>query len=153
MLIMIEIERKFLVKDTIHEVIALIRPHQIIQAYLVNEKSKSVRVRIMDEKAFLTIKSDMIGITRKEYEYEIPVIEALSLIKSFGLKSLKKKRYKLEFRSKTWEIDVFEGALQGLILAEIELDSEDEKFDVPEWVDEEVTFKPEFLNASLINRL
>ncbi|MBT5437712.1 CYTH domain-containing protein [bacterium] len=150
---MIEIERKFLVKDTIHEVIALIRPHQIIQAYLVNEKSKSVRVRIMDEKAFLTIKSDMIGITRKEYEYEIPVIEALSLIKSFGLKSLKKKRYKLEFRSKTWEIDVFEGALQGLILAEIELDSEDEKFDVPEWVDEEVTFKPEFLNARLINRL
>ena len=153
MLIMVEIERKFLVKDTIHEVIALIRPHQIIQAYLVNEKSKSVRVRIMDEKAFLTIKSDMIGITRKEYEYEIPVIEALSLIKSFGLKSLKKKRYKLEFRSKTWEIDVFEGALQGLILAEIELESEDEKFDVPEWVDEEVTFKPEFLNASLINRL
>ena len=153
MLIMIEIERKFLVKDTIHEVIALIRPHQIIQAYLVNEKSKSVRVRIMDEKAFLTIKSDMIGITRKEYEYEIPVIEALSLIKSFGLKSLKKKRYKLEFRSKTWEIDVFEGALQGLILAEIEFESEDEKFDVPEWVDEEVTFKPEFLNASLINRL
>ena len=153
MLIMIEIERKFLVKDTIHEVIALIRPHQIIQAYLVNEESKSVRVRIMDEKAFLTIKSDMIGITRKEYEYEIPVIEALSLIKSFGLKSLKKKRYKLKFRSKTWEIDVFEGALQGLILAEIELDSEDEKFDVPEWVDEEVTFKPEFLNASLINRL
>ena len=153
MLIMIEIERKFLVKDTIHEVIALIRPHQIIQAYLVNEKSKSVRVRIMDEKAFLTIKSDMIGITRKEYEYEIPVIEALSLIKSFGLKSLKKKRYKLEFRSKTWEIDVFEGALQGLILAEIELESEDEKFDVPEWVDEEVTFQPEFLNASLINRL
>ena len=150
---MIEIERKFLVKDTIHEVIALIRPHQIIQAYLVNEKSKSVRVRIMDEKAFLTIKSDMIGITRKEYEYEIPVIEALSLIKSFGLKSLKKKRYKLEFRSKTWEIDVFEGALQGLILAEIELDREDEKFDVPEWVDEEVTFKPEFLNARLINRL
>ena len=150
---MIEIERKFLVKDTIHEVIALIRPHQIIQAYLVNEKSKSVRVRIMDEKAFLTIKSDMIGITRKEYEYEIPVIEALSLIKSFGLKSLKKKRYKLEFRSKTWEIDVFEGALQGLILAEIEFESEDEKFDVPEWVDEEVTFKPEFLNASLINRL
>jgi len=77
-LIMIEIERKFLVKDAIHEVIALMSPHQIIQAYLVNEKSKSVRVRIMDEKAFLTIKSDMIGITRKEYEYEIPIDEALS---------------------------------------------------------------------------
>ena len=150
---MIEIERKFLVKDAIHEVIALMSPHQIIQAYLVNEKSKSVRDRIMDEKAFLTIKSDMIGITRKEYEYEIPIDEALSLIKSFGLKSLKKKRYKVVFRSKTWEIDVFEGPLQGLILAEIELESEDEKFDVPEWVDEEVTFKPEFLNASLINRL
>ena len=150
---MIEIERKFLVKHAIHNAIALMRPHQITQAYFVNEKSKSVRVRIMDEKAFLTIKSDMIGITRKEYEYEIPVIEALSLIKSFGLKSLKKKRYKLEFRSKTWEIDVFEGALQGLILAEIELESEDEEFDVPEWIDEEVTFNPEYLNARLINRL
>ena len=150
---MFEIERKYLVKQGIHNVIAKIRPHQITQAYLVNEKSKSVRIRIMDEVAYLTIKSDMIGITRKEYEYEIPVNEALSLIESFDLKMLKKKRYKVDFNSKTWEIDVFDENLDGLVLAEIELQREDEKFEIPEWVGLEVTSDPAYLNASLINRL
>ena len=84
---MFEIERKYLVKKDVYSVIDEIKPHQITQAYLVNEKSKSVRIRIMDDVAFLTIKSDLIGITRKEYEYEIPVNEALSLIESFDLSS------------------------------------------------------------------
>ena len=150
---MIEIERKYLVKQDFHSVIDEIQPHQITQAYLVNEKSKSVRIRIMDNIAFLTIKSDLIGITRKEYEYEIPVNEALSLIESFDLKTLKKKRYKVDFNSKTWEIDVFDENLNGLVLAEIELQSEDEKFDIPEWIDLEVTLNPEYLNANLIKRL
>jgi CYTH domain-containing protein len=142
-----------LVKKDVYSVIDEIKPHQITQAYLVNEKSKSVRIRIMDDVAFLTIKSDLIGITRKEYEYEIPVNEALSLIESFGLKTLNKKRYKVDFNSKTWEIDVFDENLDGLVLAEIELQSEDEKFDVPEWIGLEVTLNPEYLNANLINRL
>jgi CYTH domain-containing protein len=150
---MFEIERKYLVKKDVYSVIDVIKPHQITQAYLVNEKSKSVRIRIMDDVAFLTIKSDLIGITRKEYEYEIPVNEALSLIESFGLKTLNKKRYKVDFNSKTWEIDVFDENLDGLVLAEIELQSEDEKFDVPEWIGLEVTLNPEYLNANLINRL
>jgi adenylate cyclase len=150
---MFEIERKYLVKKDVYSVIDEIKPHQITQAYLVNEKSKSVRIRIMDDVAFLTIKSDLIGITRKEYEYEIPVNEALSLIESFGLKTLNKKRYKVDFNSKTWEIDVFDENLDGLVLAEIELQSEDEKFDVPEWIGLEVTLNPEYLNANLINRL
>lgn len=150
---MIEIERKYLVKQDVHSVIDKIQPHQITQAYLVNEKLKSVRIRIMDNIAFLTIKSDLIGITRKEYEYEIPVNEALSLIESFDLKTLKKKRYKVDFNSKTWEIDVFDDNLDGLVLAEIELQSEDEKFDVPDWIGIEVTLNPEYLNANLINRL
>ena len=150
---MFEIERKYLVKKDVYSVIDEIKPHQITQAYLVNEKSKSVRIRIMDDVAFLTIKSDLIGITRKEYEYEIPVNEAFSLIESFGLKTLNKKRYKVDFNSKTWEIDVFDENLDGLVLAEIELQSEDEKFDVPEWIGLEVTLNPEYLNANLINRL
>ena len=150
---MFEIERKYLVKKDVYSVIDVIKPHQITQAYLVNEKSKSVRIRIMDDVAFLTIKSDLIGITRKEYEYEIPVNEAFSLIESFGLKTLNKKRYKVDFNSKTWEIDVFDENLDGLVLAEIELQSEDEKFDVPEWIGLEVTLNPEYLNANLINRL
>lgn len=150
---MFEIERKYLVKKDVYSVIDEIKPHQITQAYLVNEKSKSVRIRIMDDVAFLTIKSDLIGITRKEYEYEIPVNEALSMIESFNLKILNKKRYKVDFNSKTWEIDVFDENLDGLVLAEIELQSEDEKFDVPEWIGLEVTLNPEYLNANLINRL
>ena len=150
---MFEIERKFLVKQGVDNVISEIQPHQITQAYLVNEKSKSVRIRIMDEVAFLTIKSDLIGITRKEYEYEIPVNEASSLIESFEKKTLNKKRYKVDFNSKIWEIDVFDENLDGLVLAEIELQSEDEKFDIPEWVGLEVTLDPAYLNANLINRL
>ena len=150
---MVEIERKFLVKKYFHNELEKHEPKQIIQAYLVNEKSRSVRIRLMNEKAFLTIKSAMTGITRHEFEYEIPKTDAVSLIKSFGLKTLTKKRYCLEFNSKTWEIDVFEGGLEGLVLAEIELTNEDEEFDIPDWVDEEVTFDPNYLNACLINRL
>ena len=150
---MIEIERKFLLKDEVREVLKDMTPIHISQAYLVNEKSKSVRVRIMNDLAYLTVKSDMIGITRSEYEYEIPVQEALSMIKSFELKVLQKVRYKLEFHSKTWEIDVFEGALKGLVLAEIELQNENESFERPLWIGEEVTFDPTYLNANLINRL
>lgn len=150
---MFEIERKYLVHKTVFKFIDTITPAHIIQAYLVNEKSKSVRVRIIDERAFLTIKSEMKNLTRSEYEYEIPVNEALSLIEDFDLKVLKKLRYKIEYQQKTWEIDVFEGKLAGLVIAEIELQKEDEKFDIPEWVDQEVTFDSTYLNANLINRL
>lgn len=150
---MVEIERKFLVKDEVSKVLNDITPFHISQAYLVNEKSKSVRLRIMNDLAYLTVKSDMIGITRSEYEYEIPVQEALSMIKSFELKVLNKLRYKLEFHSKIWEIDFFQGSLKGLVLAEIELQNENETFEMPFWISQEVTFDPKFLNANLINRL
>ena len=150
---MVEIERKYLVHKTVFKYIDTIMPVHITQAYLVNEKSKSVRVRIINDKAFLTIKSEMKNLTRSEYEYEIPVNEALSLIEDFDLKVLKKLRYKIEYQLKIWEIDVFEGKLEGLVIAEIELEKEDEKFEIPEWVDQEVTFDPTYLNANLINRL
>ncbi|RCL76346.1 MAG: CYTH domain-containing protein [Flavobacteriales bacterium] len=150
---MVEIERKYLVRETVSKHIDKVKPLHITQAYLVNEKSKSVRVRIMNDRAFLTIKSDIKNLTRSEYEYEIPVNEALSLIEVFDLKVLNKLRYKIEYHLKTWEIDVFQGKLEGLVIAEIELEKEDEKFEIPEWVDHEVTFNPTYLNANLINRL
>ena len=75
---MVEIERKYLVRETVSKHIDKVKPLHITQAYLVNEKSKSVRVRIMNDRAFLTIKSDIKNLTRSEYEYEIPVNEALS---------------------------------------------------------------------------
>lgn len=150
---MVEIERKYLVHKTVFNYIDTITPAHITQAYLVNEKSKSVRVRIINDSAFLAIKSEMKNLTRSEYEYEIPVNEALSLIEDFDLKVFKKLRYKIEYQLKTWEIDVFEGKLEGLVIAEIELEKEDEKFEIPEWVGQEVTFDPTYLNANLINRL
>ena len=80
---MVEIERKYLVHKTVFKYIDTVTPVQITQAYLVNEKSKSVRVRIINDRAFLTIKSEMKNLTRSEYEYEIPVNEAFSLIEDF----------------------------------------------------------------------
>tara|TARA_B100001113_G_scaffold296152_1_gene253524 strand:+ start:16 stop:468 length:453 start_codon:yes stop_codon:yes gene_type:complete len=150
---MLEIERKFLVKNAVRDVLNTIQPIQIRQSYLVNEKFKSVRIRIADDSAFLTIKNAAIGITRKEFEYEIPKNEAEDIIRTFDLKVLTKERYQIMFKSKLWEVDVFEGRLQGLVLAEIELNDENEKIQLPEWIDIEVTHDASYFNANLINRL
>jgi len=150
---MLEIERKFLVKNAVRDVLNTIQPIQIRQSYLVNEKFKSVRIRIADDSAFLTIKNAAIGITRKEFEYEIPKNEAEDMIGTFDLKVLTKERYQIMFKSKLWEVDVFEGRLQGLVLAEIELNDENEKIQLPEWIDIEVTHDASYFNANLINRL
>jgi len=150
---MLEIERKFLVKNAVRDVLNTIQPIQIRQSYLVNEKFKSVRIRIADDSAFLTIKNAAIGITRKEFEYEIPKNEAEDIIRTFDLKVLTKERYQIMFKSKLWEVDVFAGRLKGLVLAEIELNAEDENIQLPEWIDIEVTHDASYFNANLINRL
>jgi CYTH domain-containing protein len=146
-----EIERKFLVKDqTFYQ---NCRFDQIQQTYLFNESNKSLRIRIKNDVAYLTIKGNQIGITRDEFEYEIPKGEALEIIDRFDLKVLSKKRYYLNSGNLTWEIDVFEGKLVGLLVAEIELPSEDFEIDIPSWVGEEVTSDPSYLNAELFKKL
>jgi len=150
---MIEIERKYLVKDGVKEILTSVKPIRIIQAYLVNEKLKSVRIRIADDIAFITIKNVVSGLTRKEFEYEIPKNEAEDIIQTFGLKVLTKDRYHVLYNSKLWEVDVFSEQLKGLIVAEIELNSEKEKVELPEWIDIEVTHDTSFLNANLIKRI
>ena len=150
---MLEIERKFLVKNSIKEALISCQPIHISQSYLVNEKLKSVRIRIADARGFVTIKNAASGITRKEFEYEIPKKEAKEIIETFDLKVLHKKRYQIVYDSKLWEVDVFSGLLKGLVLAEIELKAEDEKIALPQWIDTEVTHDPLYLNANLINRL
>ena len=146
-----EIERKFLVKDqTFYQ---NCRFDQIQQTYLFNESNKSLRIRIKNDVAYLTIKGNQIGITRDEFEYEIPKGEASEIIDRFDLKVLSKKRYYLNSGNLTWEIDVFEGKLAGLIVAEIELPSEDFEIDIPSWVGEEVTSDPSYLNAELFKKL
>ena len=146
-----EIERKFLVSDS--SIIKDCQFDQIQQSYLFNELNKSLRIRIKNELAFLTIKGNQVGNTRDEYEYQIPKEEALEMINRFNLKVLSKKRYYIKTGDLMWEIDVFKGKLQGLIVAEIELPSENFQIDLPYWVGEEVTANPSYLNAELVKKL
>jgi len=144
---MTEIERKFLVKEGKWK--AGKNGIQIKQGYLVAEPEKSVRIRIAGEIAFITIKGKMQNITRPEFEYEIPVTDALQLLKLCRPGIIEKIRFIEEVGGKTWEVDVFEGANSGLVLAEIELDSEDEKFELPAWAGNEVTFDRRYYNSWL----
>ncbi len=144
-----EIERKFLVREGDWRE-AGAKTYR--QGYLSTVKERTVRVRTIDDKAFLTIKGETVGATRREYEYEIPLEEAKELLDQLCERPLiEKKRYKLEHGGLTWEIDVFFGDNEGLIFAEVELESEDQVFEKPEWVGEEVTADPRYYNDNLIS--
>lgn len=148
-----EIERKFTVKPSVLEVLSFLAPKKIQQGYLMDEAGKTVRVRTKGEKGYLTIKGKTTGITRAEFEYEIPLEHALELLTNFCAKTLSKERYTLTFKEKIWEIDVFHGALEGLIVAEIELEDEAEIFEKPEWILDEVSYDPRYYNSQLVNGL
>ncbi len=147
-----EIERKFLV-DKVHWALqAKPEGQKIKQAYLVNSPEKTIRVRTKGTKGFLTIKGPTVGISRAEYEYEIPVYEAEELIQQFAVKYIEKTRYEITVGKHKWEVDEFGGKLAGLMLAEIELAAEDELFERPEWVTLEVSEDVNYYNSNLINR-
>ncbi len=148
-----EIERKFLVSSSHWDKQEKAVFFDIAQAYILNTKEKTIRLRLRDKHAFITIKGATHGLTRNEYEYEIPFKEAEQMMLEFKLKVLKKRRYLIDFKNKTWEVDVFENELKGLILAEIELESEGEVFAKPDWVGKEVSYDPNYFNANLINHL
>jgi CYTH domain-containing protein len=148
-----EIERKFLVKEQLWEAIEKPSPSRIVQAYLVNSAEKTIRIRIKGTKGFLTIKGPTQGISRSEFEYEIPLKDADELISTFAEKVIEKFRYEISFKNHLWEVDVFTGKLEGLCIAEIELNSEDEHFELPEWVGEEVSTDLNYYNSNLINKV
>ena len=143
-----EIERKFLVKEGIWREAAA----QIYrQGYLSTVKERTVRVRTINDKGYLTVKGISVGASRLEFEYEIPVADADEMLDNLCEKPLiEKRRYKLDDGGLTWEIDVFFGDNEGLIVAEVELESEGQAFHKPDWVDEEVTSDPRYYNANLI---
>lgn len=142
-----EIERKFLVDLNQWDFKGT--PVQMKQAYLFIEDDKVVRVRIAGEKAFLTIKGNRDGISRDEFEYQIPVSDATQLMKMAVGASIEKTRYLLKIGDHTWEIDVFEGENSGLIIAEIELEFEDEPFEKPNWILDEVSTDSRYFNFNL----
>lgn len=148
-----EIERKFLVDKSQLGFIQSHKGYAIEQAYIQNEKDRTIRVRIKGELAFLTLKIGVETLSRDEFEYQIPLKDAQKMIELLNLKSLSKTRYEISYGNHLWEIDIFEGKLKGLILAEIELKSEHEDFDIPAWLGKEVTDNPAYLNARLIESI
>lgn len=142
-----EIERKFLVDKNIWNNVG--KPFEMIQAYLMIEGDKVIRVRIKEDKAYITIKGNLQGITRDEFEYEIPVDDAKKIMQMRIGAIIAKTRYISEIGGKIWEVDVFKGENEGLIVAEIELESEDEEFKRPEWILDEVSTDVRYYNFNL----
>jgi adenylate cyclase len=144
-----EIERKFLVNlDSWKPLDAGIH---FKQGYLNAQKERVVRVRIEGTKAKLTIKGVTTGVTRAEFEYEIPVDDASILLDNLCEQPLiDKHRHKEVHGGKTWEIDVFHGLNEGLVVAEIELASEEEQFEMPAWAVKEVSSDPRYFNSNLL---
>lgn len=144
-----EIERKFLVEgDFLPEAIQKTR---IVQGYICSAKGRTVRIRIRDERGYLTIKgpSDKQGLSRYEFEQEVPLADAEQLFHLCEPGAIEKERYLIPAGQHIWEVDVFHGANEGLILAEIELSAEDEPFARPAWLGKEVTGDRRFYNSML----
>ncbi|MDR2684300.1 MAG: CYTH domain-containing protein [Prevotellaceae bacterium] len=145
-----EIERKFLVKNLNFKQFGT--PHKIMQGYICAEEKRVVRVRHYDEKAFLTIKSASVGFSRSEFEYEIPPSDAKIMLQSLCIQPvIKKTRWIVPTAKHKWEIDVFEGENSGLIVAEIELETIGETFEIPDFIGQEVTSDIRYYN-SFINQ-
>lgn len=143
----IEIERKYLVQGKPWS--ATDKATVYRQGYLNRDAQRTVRVRIAGTKAMLTIKGISQGATRAEFEYEIPVKDAEELLKLCDGPVIEKTRHIILFEGKTWEVDEFYGDNEGLVMAEIELKSEEEMFALPPWVTEEVTGDERYYNSSL----
>lgn len=146
---MMEIERKFRVigdfKKDAHEQV------RISQGYLSSDPSRTVRIRIKGEKAYLTIKgsSSASGASRFEWEKEISVVDAQELLKICEPGIIDKTRFLVDFKGHTFEVDEFYGENEGLVVAEIELESEEETYEKPDWLGEEVTGNKKYYNAML----
>jgi len=143
-----EIERKFLVaSDSWRD--AANAGTLFSQGYLSTDPDRSVRVRVAGAAAYLTVKGRSEGAGRSEFEYEIPVADARELLALCARPPLEKTRYRVPFGGKTWEVDVFHGVNDGLVVAEIELEDEAEDFAQPNWAGDEVTGEARYYNLRL----
>jgi adenylate cyclase len=145
----IEIERKFLVKP------GAWAPRdagtRFTQGYLSSRKGSTVRVRIEGERANFTIKGPSTGVSRSEFEYPLPLADARVLLDQLCEQPLIDKHRYLEHHGRhTWAIDVFHGDNEGLIVAEVELEAEDDELELPPWAGDEVSFDPRYFNSSLV---
>jgi adenylate cyclase len=146
-----EIERKFLVVSDGWRG-AVRRSARYRQGYLASGPSSSVRIRTSENEAWLNIKGATLGVRRSEYEYPIPLADANEMLDTLCDGAvIEKTRYYVEHEGKLWEVDVFDGANDGLVVAEIELGSENEAFARPDWLGEEVSHDRRYYNVSLVS--
>ncbi len=145
----LEIERKFLVDAEKIAALNLTGGAKISQGYLSTEPARTVRVRTKNNRGFLSVKTANVGIVRNEFEYEIPHADAVELLKIAAPFVLSKTRCKVEHAGHIWEVDFFEGRHEGLILAEVELESAEEKVELPDWILAEVSGDPRYYNSHL----
>lgn len=143
----LEIERKFLINKEIWK--SFHKPAGIFykQGYLHTQPGLTIRLRVVEDKAYLTFKGKTRGISRLEYEYEIPKPEVIELMENFAGSCIEKTRYIVDFKNSVFEVDEFHGDNDGLIIAEIELKSETEEFERPPWLAEEVTGIEKYYNS------
>lgn len=144
----IEIEHKYLVKNDLYKSQAS-SCHHIVQGYLNRDPERTVRIRIRDEKAYLTVKGKNHGATRLEFEYDIPVDDALRMMRICEGTVIEKIRYHVNYEGHLWEVDEFSGSHEGLVTAEIELKSESEEYSLPDFIGENVTGNKAYYNSNL----
>lgn len=144
-----EIERKFLVKGNEWRSLALGRTYR--QGYIVSGREQTVRVRVVGDQGYLTIKGPTVDYSRAEFEYPIPVEDALDMLSSLCQPPLiEKTRYRIELSGLIWEVDEFAGENQGLIIAEVELTDANQAIAFPNWIGAEVSDDPRYYNSNLI---
>ena len=145
----LEIERKFIVTGDGYKLGATRK--LIRQGFLNDDMDRMVRIRLVDNKAFLTVKGPLKDASRSEFEYPIPVAEAEAMLVDLCIPPiLEKNRYVVEIEGLTWEVDVFMGVNEGLIVAEVELEESGQKIIFPEWIGKEITDDKRYYNASLV---
>lgn len=145
----VEIERKFLVNSDSWREDAT--GQRISQGYLCSSADRVIRVRVAGDRAFLTVKGPQRGATRSEYEYDIPRSDATEMLEWLCERPLiEKTRYRLTADGREWVVDEFEGENAGLIIAEVEFEREGQAITLPDWVGEEVTDEPRYLNFNLV---
>lgn len=150
-----EIERKFLISNTSWKKIKPVAVYKVSQGYISSKGGKVVRVRIKQNEhgstGYITIKGPSTGISRSEFEYEIPLPDAKKMLKELSEGAIiEKTRYLINNNGNIWELDVFGGKNKGLIVAELELKSVDEKFEIPTWIGAEVSHLRKYSNSNLV---
>ncbi len=146
-----EIERKFLLENSSWRAAAYKR-ERLVDGLVAASDGRKVRVRLYEDRATLAIKSARKGLKRAEFEYEIPLADATELVaKHCGEKVLAKTRHYVEHMGYIWEIDEYVGLLEGVVIAEVELDTEDDHVPLPPWIGREITYDPNYRKINLLN--